>query len=258
VAIQTEAVTVTDSVTLVKDRRDRRTEERLVARMILNAVAEACGMDERLPLDLEQDEPVQRHETVAPPAWRDLLLERREAVCVAECGEVARVVFPGAFNPMHVGHRRMAELARERLGSEVHHEISIVNVDKPPMDYTEMEQRVEQFGEGRPVWLTRAATFEGKSSLFPGATFIVGVDTLRRIAAPKYYGHDVAARDEAIERIARRGCRFLVFNRDMGTGFVRLGDLDLPGALTALCEEVPPDQFREDISSTELRRRRRG
>ena len=40
----------------------------------------------------------------------------------------------------------------------------------------------------------------------------------------------------------------------MGGSFIRLGDLDLPDSLRALCREVPPELFREDVSSTELRR----
>ena len=39
----------------------------------------------------------------------------------------------------------------------------------------------------------------------------------------------------------------------MGTGFVRLADLDLPDELRALCREVPPEVFREDVSSTGIR-----
>ena len=46
----------------------------------------------------------------------------------------------------------------------------------------------------------------------------------------------------------------LVFGRDLGVGFLRLGDLDLPDVLKALCHEVPPDVFREEISSTAIRK----
>ncbi|MFW6125110.1 MAG: hypothetical protein ACOC46_03085, partial [Pirellulales bacterium] len=184
-----------------------------------------------------------------------VLLGRRDAACLREPGEPARIVFAGAFNPLHVGHRRMTEVAEDLLGAGVHFEISVVNVDKPPMDYTAMECRAGQFAPDRPVWFTRAATFEEKSQLFPEATFVVGVDTLRRIAAPRYYEDDERARHKAIGRIADRGCRFLVFGRDMGTGFMRLGDLDLPEPLLKICREVPPERFREDISSTELRHR---
>ena len=113
---------------------------------------------------------------------------------------------------------------------------------------------MDQFAGDQGVWLTRAATFEAKSRLFPGATFLVGVDTLRRIADPRFYASDTVARLAALERIAERGCRFLVFGRDMGTGFVRFSDLDLPEVLRAICREVPADRFREDVSSTAIRK----
>ena len=110
-------------------------------------------------------------------------------------------------------------------------EISILNVDKPPLDYFEIERRAGQFPPEQTVYLTRAATFEEKSRLFPGATFVVGGDTLRRIAAPQLLRRRRGRLPCAMERIAGRGCRFLVFGRDMGTGFVRLADLDLPDVL---------------------------
>jgi hypothetical protein len=102
--------------------------------------------------------------------------------------------------------------------------------------------------------LSRAATFDEKSRLFAGATFVVGADTLRRIADPRYYGNDLSACHRTIERMAGRGCRFLVFGRDCGAGFVRLADLDLPESLRAICRDVPAEVFREDISSTEIRK----
>jgi hypothetical protein len=132
-------------------------------------------------------------------------------------------------------------------------EMSIVNVDKPPLDYREIEDRLLQFPRQQAVWLTRAPTFVEKSRLFPGATFVVGTDTLRRIGDPRYYGRNATACLQALEEIADRGCRFLVFARDCGAGLVRLGDLDVPGVLRGQCQEVPPERFREDISSTALR-----
>ncbi len=148
----------------------------------------------------------------------------------------------------------MAQIAAESLKRPVAIEISILNVDKPPLDYFEINRRLSQFPPEQPVILSRAATFDEKSRLFPGATFIVGSDTLRRIALPGYYAGDKAACFSALQRIANRGCKFLVFGRDMGTGFVRLADLDLPDILRNISREVPPEVFREDISSTSLRK----
>jgi hypothetical protein len=160
---------------------------------------------------------------------------------------------------MHVGHRRMAEIAGGRdqptVGARqpVEFEISILNVDKPPLDFLEIQQRAGQFGPQETLWLTRAATFEAKSRLFAGATFVVGADTLRRIADPRYFGGDAAACQRAIAEIAARGCRFLVFGREEDARFVGLSELALPPPLRALCQEIPASEFREDVSSTAIR-----
>ena len=258
VAVQTAARTLTWSLELQKGRRDRLAEEELAASVLINAVARACGLAEQLELELLPRETIDASATEAPQPWQDLLLGRREAVCHGTTPQheegSPRVVFPGAFHPMHDGHRGMARVASEMLGGPVEWELSIENVDKPPLDYTEIEHRLSQFAAEEPVWLTRAPTFLKKSGLFKGATFIVGADTLVRIAEPRYYGGDRGACKSALDQIARRGCRFLVFGRDTGSGFRNLSDLDLPPSLRSLCREVPAEQFRNDISSTELRR----
>lgn len=258
VAIQTADVTATRSLKLRKGHRSRTEEERLVSTLLLNMLAEACGVEPRLELELLGDEEIDESSTVARKPWKDLLLGRVEMVCqggVANQADAYRkAIFPGAFNPMHVGHRRMVELSQQILGVPVALEISILNVDKPPLDYFEIALRTEQIGSRQAAWLTRAAKFEQKSELFPKATFVVGVDTLGRIADPRYYGGDPAACQAALERIAARGCRFLVFGRQSEESFVSLNELGLPEPLRSTCREVPPELFREDISSTEIRK----
>lgn len=254
VAIQTDAETACWSLQLAKGRRSRREEEEVVAALLLNCLGELCRAAPRLSLPLGDDEPAECVRTTARPAWRELLLGLRDVARENGAAEAPAVVLSGAFHPLHAGHLRMAEVAGQLAGGPVHFEMPILNPDKPPLDYCEIESRLAQFAPDQPVLLTRAATFEEKSALFHGVTFAVGVDTLRRIASPAYYCDDSATRLAALGRIVERGCRFLVFGRDMGTGFVRLGDLDLPGCLRAICREVPADVFREDISSTALRR----
>ena len=188
VALQTADATVSRSLELVKGRRTRAEEERVAASLVLNAVAEACGLDERLDLGLLAEERLDERRVVAPRSWQELLAGSAEMVEVGGAARpadrAARTVFPGAFHPLHAGHRRMAEIAAAELGVPVEFEISIVNVDKPPLDFIEIEHRVSQFAPQQLVWLTRAATFEEKSARFPGVTFVVGVDTMRRIADP--------------------------------------------------------------------------
>ena len=256
-AAQTAAATLTWSLELAKGRRSRAEEEQLVSRLVLNLTAEVCGLSSRLELNLLPEEHLESLATLAPPDWQKLLRGERTAVCHGtQCEPSSRtsdLIFPGAFHPLHAGHRRMAQLAEVLLGRGVEFEISIRNVDKPPLDYTEIQERLTQFSPDQTVWLTRAATFEEKSREFPGATFVVGVDTIRRIADARYYGGPPAMY-QALEQIASRGCRFLVFGRLGPGGFVRLGDLELPPALRQISIDVSSEQFREDISSTELRR----
>ncbi|NMC21763.1 MAG: hypothetical protein GYA33_15235 [Thermogutta sp.] len=257
VAAQSAAATVSWSLELEKGRRSRAEEEDVAARMILNAVAEVKGTSVEFPLPLLPGEAVFTHRAEAPPAWQELLLGETDAVRLGVpadwTGSAPPAIFPGAFNPLHAGHQRMAEMAEKILGVPVEFEISILNVDKPPLDYAELRRRAAQFSLEESVWLTRAPTFEEKSRRFPGAVFVVGADTIRRIADPRYYGHDGAAREAAIARIADRGCRFLVFARSVEGRCLELENLDLPPALRAVCRGVPREQFREDLSSSDLR-----
>jgi len=253
VAWQTATTSAASSLELVKGHRSRAEEEALAADLMLNAVAEACGAAAHLELPLAGGEQVVASRVTAPVDVQNLLAGRTETV-PAPGGEVElpQAVFSGAFDPLHTGHRKMVEVAGQVLGSDVAYEISIDNVDKPPLDFIEIDRRRRQFAGGDTVWLTRAATFVKKAQLFPGATFVVGADTIERIGHPRYYG-DQAALDAAIESIAAAGCRFLVFGRVADGQFRTLEDLRLPDTLGRLCQGVPENTFREDVSSTQLR-----
>jgi hypothetical protein len=256
-ALQSEAVTACWSLGLTKGARSRAEEEQIVMSLVLNMVAEASGIERRLPVGLLPGESVDRSRLAAPQPWQDLLMGRVDAICHGGPPQrpetPVQAVFPGAFNPLHAGHRGMAAVAEEMLGAAVDFELSILNVDKPPLDYLEIGRRVGQFDPQQAVWLTRLPTFEAKSRQFPQATFVVGTDTLRRITELRYYGKSEATRREALERIASQGCRFLVFARAEAGRLLTLSDLDLPEPLRSICREVPPERFREDVSSTAIR-----
>jgi nicotinamide mononucleotide (NMN) deamidase PncC len=253
VAWQSAEMTVVVACTFPSEG-DRADEEQWSQQLILSMVAEACGVQPSSPTSPAGFE-VTRREQRAPREWSDLLLRRGNSVAVVPPGTEAAspmVLFPGAFNPLHKGHTRMAEVAAERCGRPVTFELSVTNVDKRPLDFVDIADRLSQFPNER-VLLTRAPTFVEKAEIAPGCVFVVGIDTLVRIGDPVYYHNDPAKRDAAVAAIRNQGCRFLVFGRAVDGPFSHLSNFDLPLALRELCDEVREAEFRDDISSTQLR-----
>lgn len=188
-------------------------------------------------------------EAAAGGDYADVVLGRRSHLASRRW----QAVLPGAFNPLHDGHRAMRDDAARRLGVPVGFELSVANVDKPPLDYVELRRRLAQFAQGDLV-VTNAPTFLAKAEALGGVAFVVGVDTMSRIAAGRYYGSPTA-RDAAFARLRDLGCTFLVYGRLLDDAFRTLDDCRLPPALARLCAGVPAAEFRRDISSTALRQR---
>lgn len=218
----------------------RDAEEESVTRAGVAALAFALGVGD------EPDLPA-----VAAHAGEhaDVVLGKRSHVAAADFP----AVLPGAFNPLHAGHRAMRADAARRLGMPVGFELCVVNVDKPPLDYVEVDRRLAQFAAGEVV-VTGAPTFVAKARALGGVVFVVGVDTLARVGQARYYG-GVAERERAFAEMRALGCRFLVYGRSNGDGFRTLDDLSPPPALAAMCEGVPEREFRCDVSSTAVRDR---
>jgi nicotinamide mononucleotide (NMN) deamidase PncC len=253
-AWQSADTTVVTSCAFANDKT-RADEERISTHLILNTVAQACAIERSLQITTNE-KAVERREKRAPLEWTELLLGTRKSVAIIPAGSQATarpVLFPGAFNPIHGAHKSMAKVSAERCGTPVTFELSITNVDKPPLDFIEIADRLLQF-QGEQVLLTRAPTFVEKAELAPGCIFVVGVDTLIRIGDPAYYRGETAKRDAAIEALANANCRFLVFGRLLNGKFTTMSDVEVPAALRRLCDEEPESVFREDVSSTELRR----
>ncbi len=248
-------------IKLNKGDRDRRGEENVVSRILLNGLAQACGIENQLSIPLTADDKLRSE--VAD--FRQLVeqLQRREIAYfgIQDNGRTIDVESPpklllsGAFNPLHDGHLELARVAGQMQGQEVAFELAVDNADKPPLETEVALQRISQFAGRYTILASNAPTFIAKAYLYPGTTFIVGYDTAVRILQPRYYGNSVEDLEKAMDEIKDLGCRFLVAGRtgDDGT-FRRARDLAVPSAYRTLFERIPSDLFRKDISSTELRR----
>ncbi|HYU11335.1 MAG TPA: hypothetical protein VEK82_02090 [Stellaceae bacterium] len=250
---------------MAKGRRDRAAEEDLVSHAIVLWLARACGIAAPSPRSLlDADEHYAETETIvaAVDTIDQLLAGELERVTVQPDGQMMlsapqpSVLFPGSFNPMHEGHLLLARVAEELRQQPLAFEISVTNVDKPPLAGETVRHRLAQFAWKSPVELTRAPTFVEKSRLFPGTTFVVGADTAERLFGSKYYGDDEARMHMALEEIANSGGSFLVAVRLDAAGRIRaLNDIPVPRRYADLFTEIPEHRFRVDTSSSEIRAR---
>ena len=248
---------------MAKGRRDRAAEEDLVSRAIVLWLAHACGIAAPSPRDLlDADERFEETVVAAADSIDRLLAGELDRVTAQPDGQVMvsaprpLVLLPGSFNPVHAGHVLLARVAEELRQQPLAFEISVTNVDKPPLTDKAVRHRLAQFCWKAPVELTRAPTFVEKSRLFPGTTFVIGADTAERLVAPRYYGDDEARMHAALEEIANAGCSFLVAVRiDAAARLHVLSDIPVPRRYAGLFSEIPEHRFRLDTSSSEIRTR---
>lgn len=174
------------------------------------------------------------------------------------------IIVPGSFNPLHEGHLTLASQAQRKFPHmRLFFELSIANADKGGL--ANFQSRVDQFStHSHAVICTKASLFVSKAQLFPGSVFVLGADTVVRLVDLKYYGQ---SREEMLISLARiiveYKCSFLVAGRlVVQSDGVRVFttcqsevETALPASLTSAFTFLTEEEFRIDLSSTELRNR---
>jgi hypothetical protein len=205
----------------------RAFEEMYAAGVLVNLIAEACGLSERLSQVTECPYVTltRRESTIHCGYFPELLDGTVKALLYdpvegfslpLEKMSENQYVLPGSFRPAHDAHFEMADYVENTFGGgsstsggECFFELSIRNAAKPPLDFISLEERLKTT-RNRRVWITNAPTFKDKAKIFPGARFVVGYDTAARIVDPKY-----ADINEVIQAFTESSVIFAVFGRSV-------------------------------------------
>ena len=140
---------------------------------MLNALAEASGVGERLALALGSGDTLSVDTVEFAPLAGQLHNDAIPFFGILPDGTLATeppaALLSGAFNPLHAGHTALAETAAALLGQPVAFELAAVNADKGPLPPADVLDRLSQFAGRYPAYAANAPTFNRKARLYPGA-----------------------------------------------------------------------------------------
>lgn len=275
---------VTDYEYQLSKDLSRAQQENIAAAMTIKAMADFSGVDIDAA-DIQSwgiGDVIVRPLPTTPNPVRELLNGKTSKLLFNTNGEIRSdvgpftdenltpedtiyLLYPGSFKPLHWGHTelgRVAGVVMQRLMPEksrvvLTYEISTSCVGKKDVDEEDIKNRLEQFSSAnKRVALTNAMLFIDKAKMFRYHGLVVGVDTARRVIDPQYYGNSEEKMIEALLEIGSYGCYFIVGGRKQGDGWDDLSSVVIPDPIKHLFKAINHNDFRVDISSTEIRARR--
>ncbi|KAJ7528033.1 hypothetical protein O6H91_16G080600 [Diphasiastrum complanatum] len=262
IAARTQSCILKYDLVLSKGWRDRFGEENVTSRLLIKAVSDICGITMTVPLDLDEI-----HDTLHASRsdfTEDEQLDQLvngETCMISYSGKQSpikgrRFILSGSFNPLHEGHLKLLDAACSVAECVPCFEMSAINADKPPLTVNEIKKRVGQFTErGKTIIVTNQPFFYKKAELLADSSFVIGIDTAIRLIDPKYYEGSHAKMLEVLMGIQKLGCDFIVAGRKVAECYQTLEDVQIPAQLRPMFKAIPKEDFRADISSTELRQK---
>ena len=165
---------VTYSIEFTKGLRDREGEDSLASQLVIRALAEAADVASNVSLSLAPSERIAiaiggsgDHIDLLLTGALDTVLVRADGTITAN-GRPEGTVLSGSFDPLHIGHRELASVASETLSVPVTLEMSVANVDKPPLSGPVIRERLKQFAGKYDIVLTKAPYVRGESASVAG------------------------------------------------------------------------------------------
>ena len=247
-------------IELKKGLRNRIEEETIISHAILDSISKFLWKESSITICLESSENINTNHKTYPSSTEALLDGHIDSYMLNPDGTSLHdpnfigTILSGSFNPLHEGHRVLAETAKNITGDKTIFEISATNVDKASLSVNEVSDRARQFRKFN-LLITSAPLFSEKAKLFPGSTFVIGYDTAVRLIDRKYYNDDEIEMYRSLETIDYHNCSFLVAGRLINNTFSNLSDLTIPKRFEHLFREIPENQFRVDQSSSKIRQK---
>jgi hypothetical protein len=177
--------------------RTRVEEDLLVGRLVLESIQQVTSDEHfNVNLDFEPDDEFQQEHTPSVPP-QDAARVAAERVLLGETSAVVllpkpdqtfvavphvvlpnkSLIFPGSFNPPHVGHVQLANAAKKAYEHQeedlpVFFELSLFNADKPALNAAAVSERahkifnLQNLPSNWGVLLTSVALFRDKADIF--------------------------------------------------------------------------------------------